>query len=105
MIVVRYATLVVLVLWIAAMTGARFGGLVRRVDLVGYVCGAAVIVGLFVMKFVGPPPHGFFPRIGVAVLMLAVATGSAFARADTAALLTGVNLALGFVLLLWYVRE
>jgi len=106
MIVVRYATLVALVLWLGAMTAARFGELFRRLDLVAYSCGAVTIVGLFVMKFIGPPPHSFVARTGVAVLMLAIAIGAAFTRAPgTADALLVLNIALGFLLLTWYVRE
>jgi hypothetical protein len=105
MIVVRYATLAALVLWIGTMTGARFGDLLRRADLVGYACGGAVLIGLFVMKFVGPPPRQFVPRAGITALMLAVAGAASLARADAAALLTVANVAFGFVLLMWYVRE
>jgi hypothetical protein len=106
MIAVRFATLVALVFWLGAMTAARYGELFRRLDLVAYTCGAVTIVGLFVMKFIGPPPHGFVPRAAVAILMLAIAIGAAFTRtAATAATLVTVNLALGFVLLTWYVRE
>jgi hypothetical protein len=106
MIAVRFATLVALVFWLGAMTAARFGDVFRRIDLVAYTCGAMTILGLFVMKFIGPPPHGFVPRAGVAVLMLVVAVGAAFTpAADTAAALLTLNIALGFVLLTWYVRE
>jgi hypothetical protein len=106
MIAVRFATLVALVLWLGAMTATRFGELFRRVDLVAYTCGAVTIVGLFVMKFMGPPPHSFVARAGVAVLMLAIAAGAAFTRTSgTADALLAVNIALGFVLLTWYVRE
>jgi hypothetical protein len=72
MIVVRYATLVALVLWLGALIGARFGDLTRRVEPFGYLYGAAIIVGLLVMKFVGPPPHGFVVRAALAAVMLAV---------------------------------
>jgi hypothetical protein len=106
MIAVRFATLVALVFWLGAMTAARFGDLFRRIDLVAYTCGAVTIVGLFVMKFMGPPPHGFVPRAGVAVLMVAIAVGAAFTHtAETSAALLTLNIALGFVLLTWYVRE
>jgi len=106
MIAVRFATLAALVFWLGAMTAARFGGLMARVDLVAYACGAATIVGLFVMKFVGPPPAAFIPRAAIAVLMLLVAAAAAAASASgTAAMLITVNIALGFVLLAWYVRE
>jgi len=106
MIAVRFATLVALVLWLGAMTAARFGELFRRLDLVAYTCGTVTIIGLFVMKFLGPPPRGFIPRAGIAILMLAVAAGATFTRtAETAAALLTLDIALGFVLLTWYVRE
>jgi hypothetical protein len=106
MIVVRYATLVALVFWLGAMTGARFGGVVRRVDLVGYACGSAVLVGLLLMKFVGPPPRSFFVRAGSALLMLAIAAGSSVAgRGQATQTALTVNIVLGFALLIWYVRE
>jgi hypothetical protein len=106
MIAVRFATLVALVLWLGAMTAARFGDLFRRLDLVAYACGAVIVVGLFVMKFMGPPPHGFIPRAAIAILMVAVAVGAAFTRAAaTATALLTLDLALGLVLLTWYVRE
>jgi hypothetical protein len=106
MIIVRYATLVALVLWLGAMLGARFGELFRRADLVAYGCGAATIVGLFVLKFMGPPPRGFVARAAIAALMLVIAAAASLApRRDTAALLMTINITLGFVLLIWYVRE
>ena len=106
MIVVRFATLVALVVWLGAMTAARFGDLLRPMDLVAYACGAVTIVGLFVMKFIGPPPHGFVPRAGIAIAMLAIAIAAAFTRTvDLSTTLLTVNVALGFVLLTWYVRE
>jgi hypothetical protein len=106
MIAVRFATLVALVLWLGAMTAARFGELFRRVDLVAYACGAVTIVGLFVMKFIGPPPHSFVARAGLTVLMVAIAAGAAFTRTPgTADALLTLNIALGVGLLTWYVRE
>jgi len=104
MIAVRYATLAALVFWLGAMTGARFTGVVRRVDLVGFACGGAMLVGLLLMKFLGPPPRAFFVRAGLAALMLALAAASSFARASAELLLT-LNVALGFTMLIWYVRE
>jgi len=107
MIAVRFATLAALVVWLSAMIPGRFGDLIRRLDLVSYACGAVTIVGLFVMKFVGPPPPSFIPRAAIAFLMLAVAAVSAAARvsAETASVLLTLEIALGFVLLTWYVRE
>jgi hypothetical protein len=105
MIVVRFATLAALVLWLGAMIGARFGDVVRRTELVGYACGGVVLIGLLVTKFMGPPPRDFPARAGIAAAMLAVAAGASFAAAATAAALMLVNIALGFILLTWYVRE
>ena len=106
MIVVRYATLVALVIWLGAMVDERFGDLFRRAHLITYACGAATVVGLFVLKFLGPPPAAFPLRAGIAVLMLASAVAAAFAAPrDLANLLLTVNIGLGLVLLVWYVRE
>jgi zinc transporter ZupT len=106
MIIVRYATLVALVLWLGAMLGARFGELFRRADLVAFGCGAATIVGLFILKFMGPPPRGFVARAATAALMLVIAAAASLAAArEVAAMLMTINITLGFVLLVWYVRE
>ena len=103
---VRYVTLVALVLWLGAMVHERFGDVVGRAHLITYVCGAATVVGLFVLKFLGPPPLAFVLRAGIAVLMLAVAAGAAMLpNRDVAAMLMTANIALGLVLLTWYVRE
>lgn len=105
-IVVRYATLVALVIWLGAMMGARFGNLFQRVDLVTYACGTATVVGLFALKFLGPPPMAFVVRSGIAVLMVAIALGSTLlANRDPSALLMTADIGLGLVLLIWYVRE
>ena len=105
MIVVRYVTLVALVIWLGAMVDERFGELVRRAHLLTYACGAVTVVGLFVLKFMGPPPRAFVLRAGIALLMLAVAAAGAFVARDALNLLLTVNIALGLVLLIWYVRE
>ena len=106
MIVVRYATLVALVIWLGAMVDQRFGDFFRRPQLIGYACGAATVVGLFMLKFLGPPPMAFALRAGIAALMVAIALSAAWVAplAAAPALMT-VNIALGFVLLIWYVRE
>jgi hypothetical protein len=102
MFVVRYATLAALVVWLGGMVvlgalvapstfgvlqaldpqggrvlaGAVFGDVLRLFHLLAYGCGAAMLVGLFVMKFVGPPPPGFVLRAALVVAMLAVAAYS-----------------------------
>jgi hypothetical protein len=105
MILVRYATLVALVIWLGVMVDERFGGVLRRPHLISYACGAAVVVGLFVLKFMGPPPMAFVMRAGIAVLMLVSALATAFVTHDVSNLLLTVNIGLGLVLLVWYVRE
>jgi hypothetical protein len=106
MIVVRYATLAALVLWLGAMLGARFGDGMRQVALLGPACGALIFVGLFAMKFMGPPPPSFVPRIAIVFVMLVIAGVSvSLVSAAAAAMLLAVNIALGFVLLAWYARE
>ena len=106
MIVVRYATLVALVIWLGAMVDARFGDLFRRAHLLTYALRRATVVGLFVLKFLGPPPIAFVLRAAIAVLMLAIAVAAALlGPRELSNLLMTVNIGLGFVLLIWYVRE
>jgi hypothetical protein len=105
MILVRYMTLVALVIWLGAMVDERFPDLFRRAHLVGAVCGAVTVTGLFVLKFVGPPPLAFVTRLCMVLLMAALALAAAFAARDTANLLLTVNIGLGLGLLVWYVRE
>ena len=105
MILVRYATLMALVIWLGAMIDARFGDLLQRAHLITYACGGATVVGLTVLKFMGPPPIAFIWRTGLAVLMVAIASAAAWAPRGTSQLLQTVNIGLGLVLLIWYVRE
>ena len=106
MLLVRYATLVALVLWLGAMINERFGNLLWRVDTISYGCGIVTVVGLFVMKFVGPPPHAFVPRAALAVVMMLIAfTATLPAAGEFSTTLMAVNIGLGLVLLYWYARE
>lgn len=69
-------------------------------------CGAVTFVGLFAMKFLGPPPPAFVPRVTIVFVMLVIAGVSAvFATSAAPAWLPWINIGLGFVLLYWYVRE
>jgi len=104
MLAVRYVALAALVVWLGGMVTAVFGDLLRPFHLVSLVCGAVILVSLFIMKFVGPPPHAFVPRAALTGLMLLVLGASALLR-SASSLLAGINLVLGFVLLYWYVRE
>lgn len=96
MIFIRYLALVALVVWVGGMVilgllvapqtfrvlqaanpadgrilaGALFGAILRQFHLVAYACGAVLFVCLFVMKFLGPPPHAFVARVAIVVLML-----------------------------------
>jgi hypothetical protein len=106
MIVVRYSTLAALVLWLSVMLAARFGDLMRPLPLFALACGAITFVGLFAMKFLGPPPPAFLPRLAIVSAMLLIAAASAWrVSSATAAWLTPVNIGLGFLLLYWYTRE
>ena len=104
MLAVRYVVLVALVVWLGGMGTALFGDLLRPFPLVAAVCGGIILIGLFVMKFIGPPPRGFVARAALTALMLLIAAGSAVSR-SLATELMAVNLALGLLLLSWYVRE
>src|SRR5262245_18953968 len=104
MLAVRYVALGALVIWLGGMVTVMFPEAMRRFNLVSLVCGSVIVVSLFVMKFVGPPPHGFVPRVALTVLMLIVLGLSVFMPGFASALTTA-NLALGLILLSWYVRE
>ena len=104
MLAVRYVVLVALVVWLGGMMTALFGESLRPLWLVGAACGGVILVGLFAMKFVGPPPRAFVPRAALTALMLLLAAASTVYR-TVATEIMAVNLALGLVLLLWYARE
>jgi hypothetical protein len=105
-IVVRYVTLAALALWLAAMLQARFGDLLRHAPMLAVGCGALVFVGLFAMKFMGPPPPAFVPRVAIVFVMLVITVLARWLVSSTAAsVLVTVNIVLGFVLLFWYTRE
>jgi hypothetical protein len=104
MLLVRYVALVALVVWIGAMAGVLLPGVFARPLWLASGCGAVIIVCLFVMKFVGPPPRAFVPRAAITALMLLLMAAAIVLRTASATLLT-VNLALGLMLLFWYVRE
>ena len=100
--VVRYAALAALVFWLGGMTQALGAG-AFSLTRAGLACGAVILTALFVMKFVGPPPHGFVPRAAIVVAMM-VLTAVPFVVGESRTLIA-VTLALGFVLLSWYARE
>ena len=109
MLAIRYVTLAALVVWLGGMVTlalliAPSAADLRHFQSVGYACGAIIFVCLFVIKFVGPPPHDFFRRAGLVALMLAVAIYAGIRTQDSTVSMT-IDIVLGFVLLFWYVRE
>jgi len=52
------------------LSGAIFGEVVRRFDLVSYGCGAMILAALALRAVLGPRPRRFSIRAGIAVLML-----------------------------------
>ena len=109
MLAIRYATLAALVVWLGGMVAltllsAPSSEELRHVEMVGYACGAIIFLCLFIIKFVGPPPHDFFRRLGLVSVMIAVAVYAGL-RPRAASVAMTINIVLGFVLLFWYVRE
>ena len=110
MLAIRYVTLAALVVWLGGLVtltlllAAPSIEDLRHFQAVGYACGAIIFVCLFVIKFVGPPPHDFFRRLGLVAVMLAVALYAGM-RPQASMLSMRINTAFGFVLLFWYVRE
>jgi hypothetical protein len=106
MLAIRYVTLAALVIWLGGMVTLAVlttpsADVLQQFRIVEYVCGAIVFLCLIVLKFVGPPPHDFFPRIGLVAAMLLV---TVYPGASSRASLM-INIAVGFVLLSWYARE
>jgi hypothetical protein len=101
--IVRFVTLVALVVWLGSVTQIVAGDWLRSIERVTYACGAVMLVGLVVVKLMGPPPHGFPIRVGLVALIIAItALGHVWGRTIAA---TTVGAAIGFVLLSWYARE
>jgi hypothetical protein len=103
MVVVRYVALVALVVWLGAMQSALIGHSTASYIPIAYGCGAVLVLCLFALKFVGPPPRAFFIRLGIVVLMLLMTLFDRWLIPGATA--TYVNTALGFVLLAWYAHE
>lgn len=106
MLAVRFVTLAALVVWLGGMVTLAVlttpsPQVFQEFQWVGYLCGAVIFLCLLVLKFVGPPPHDFFPRIGIVSLMLLLALYPGI-RSQTSLM---IDIVLGFVLLFWYVRE
>jgi hypothetical protein len=102
MFVVRYVALAALVVWLGALQSVLLGGPTPYFTAIAYGCGAVLVIALFTMKFVGPPPRAFFPRLGIVVVMLLVTLADRWLIAGPPAV---INTALGLALLAWYAHE
>src|SRR5262245_875163 len=110
MFVVRFASLIALAVWLGALTAPIWmsGGvprdLARQTRTLGYVCGGVLLASLFVLKFVGPPPHRFPLRAVLAALMLALVIATHALNIESAVPVV-VNIVLAATLLSWHARE
>ena len=103
MFVVRYVALAALVVWLGALQSVLLGGPTPYSTAIAYGCAAVLVVALFTMKFIGPPPRAFFPRLGMVIIMLLVTLAERWLIAGPAPAV--VNTALGLALLAWYAHE
>jgi uncharacterized membrane protein len=104
MLAIRYTALLALVVWLGgmillavivapstfqvlqaaapatgrALAGSLFGTMLRHFNVVSYVCGFLMLVCLFAIKFLGPPPQSFIPRVAIVAAMLVVAVYSGY---------------------------
>ena len=106
MFLVRYVSLAALVAWLGSLAivlaGAATGEWIGHVPAMGYACGATMLVGLVIMKFVGPPPAAFPLRAGLVSAMLVATAVAGTRRPEVGA---ASSTAVGLVLLGWYARE
>ena len=98
MLVLRYAALLALVVWVGGLvalgaiaapaifdvlaarqiadarvvSGAVFGEILRRFTLLSYAAGALILLTLVARRILGPRPHRFAWRFGIAAFMIAV---------------------------------
>ena len=103
MIVVRYAALAALVVWLGALQGALAAGAWPHFAAIELGCAGVVVLALLTMKFMGPPPRAFVVRLLLVVTMLIVAAFDW--RYGASRSTVALNAALGFTLLVWYARE
>jgi hypothetical protein len=107
MFVLRYAALLALVVWVGGLvalggiaapsifdvigarqiadgrmlSGALFGEMLARFTIVTYVAGGVLLLSLLTRRILGPRPHRFAWRAGIAALMLAVSAYGSFSVA------------------------
>jgi hypothetical protein len=104
--VVRYVVLAALVVWLGGTVQALAGARIGSNATMAYVCGGIIVVGLVVMKFVGPPPGSFAVRVAIAALMLAITAAAAIrGQPDHSTTTLAATACLGAILLAWYARE
>lgn len=103
MAAVRYAALVTLVIWIASLLFVVARDALEPAAT-SLVCGGIVLLCLLVMKFVGPPPRAFLPRLMLVSLMVVAAILASLSRVR-AATAAEFNVVLAAILLAWYVHE
>ena len=104
MLVLRYAALLALVVWVGGLvalggiaapsifdviaarqlpdgrmlSGALFGEMLARFVVVSYISGAVLLLSLIVRRILGPRPHRFAWRAGIAAFMLAITAYGSF---------------------------
>jgi hypothetical protein len=135
MLVLRYAYVLALVVWLGGMVvlgavvapttfellqGAApgsggtlasqlFGATLARFHTVEYGCGAVLLLTLAAMAVLGPRPTGFAVRLALAAIMLAIAVYVGHTRIDSlhqlSTRLMMVNVAGALVLLYWEARD
>jgi hypothetical protein len=129
-IVVRYAVLVALVVWVGgvavlgglvspsvvdvlvsadpdggrALANLLLGDIARQFQNLMYVCGVVALVGLVGLKFIGPPPIAFVPRVALVATMIGCAMFAGL-QAQRSSTLMAISAGLGLISLFWYVRE
>jgi hypothetical protein len=99
MLVLRYAALLALVVWVGGLvalggiaapaifavvaerqlpegrvlSGALFGAILARFTILSYAAGGVLLLTLLLRRILGPRPHRFAWRAGIAAVMLAAA--------------------------------
>jgi hypothetical protein len=61
--------------------GTSISALLRLFHALAYACGGVILVCLFAIKFLGPPPHAFKLRAALVALMIAIAFYGGFGPA------------------------
>ena len=104
MFALRYVALLALVIWLGGMillgsvvapqtfsvlqaadavsgrmlAGSLFGTILENFHYIEYICGLVMLVCLFAIKFIGPPPHGFIPRVVIVAVMLLISVAAGY---------------------------